>query len=126
MVTITQNLLKKTKKTRYSKQKRLPLQNCPQRSGRCEKVTVRSPKKPCSGKRAVTHVNLTSRSYVLCKISGDKQRYRHGLAKFSHVLVRGGRVLTIPECHYIVTFAVRRAKYGSLRIDDQKTRGRSL
>lgn len=104
MPTITQNLLSKTKKTRPRKAKRLALLNSPQRAGVCRKVTIRTPKKPCSGRRAVAFVDLSSGYYIMAKIPGDKNIFRNNLTKFSRVLVRGGRVLTVPECKYKLVF----------------------
>jgi ribosomal protein S12 len=51
--------------------------NCPQRGGICQKVTTISPKKPCSGNRAVAYVRFRRRYraqfYVICRIRGSKK-----------------------------------------------------
>ena len=106
---------KKKKKTRKT-----GLAKCPQRKGVCMVVTIKSPKKPSSGKRKVTRVRLTNEKKVNCHIPGMGG---HNLTKYSNVLIRGCRVRDIPaikyrcirgkfDLHYVYDRLTSRSKYG--------------
>src|ERR1700744_5516196 len=108
MTKITQNLLGKIKRVKRTIYKRQALKNCPQKQGKVVRVFTRSPKKPCSGKRRVAYIRLTSTNqHILCRVPYVGERH---LKPFSHdddVLVMVGRSLTIPECKYKVAFTKR-------------------
>lgn len=115
--------LKKVNKTRKT-----GLQKNPQKKGVCISVTVKSPKKPSSGKRKVSRVKLSNNKNVSCHIPGMGG---HTLSKFSNVLIRGCRVRDIPamqyRCirgkfalHYVYERLTSRSKYGRKKIDLNK------
>jgi small subunit ribosomal protein S12 len=108
-------VLSSIRKVRVVKYRRQALANCPHKSGYCVKVFIRTPKKPCSARRAVTFVRLSNNYYILCKIQGELSKHPfHKLTQFSKVLVRGGRSLDIPACKYRLAFT-NNVKFDSLR-----------
>lgn len=104
MATINQVSIKKKRILRKEKQKRLPLQNCPQKRGTCVRVTTLTPKKPCSARRAITRVKISNQVLVTCHIPGEG----HNLKRFSTVLVRGGRPNDLPAVKYRIIRAARK------------------
>jgi len=85
---------RKKKKKIYCRTKKLNA--CPQKQGFCTKITTTSPKKPNSGVRKIAKIKLSTKVFIRASIPGQG----HKLQKFSHVLVRGGRVRDIPGIHY--------------------------
>jgi hypothetical protein len=61
---------------------------------------------------------------VLCKIPGETHKTQNKLAKFSQVLVRGGRVLDLPGTKYKLVFT-KKSKCASLRPLDFRVSSRS-
>lgn len=96
MATYRQIALKKKRVHKKRKQKKIALNNCPQKKGTCTKVYTITPKKPCSARRAVCRVKLSNKKLVFCHIPG----IGHNLKKFSVVLVRGGRPNDLPAVKY--------------------------
>lgn len=72
------------------------LEMSPQKKGICERVFVRSPRKPGSGLRKVAYVRLSTGRRILAFIPGEG----HNLNVHSVVLVQGGRVPNIRGCYY--------------------------
>lgn len=144
MTTINQNLRQKIKKVKVTKLRRQALGNCPQRAGKCEKVFVKAPKKPSSGKRAVTYVRirvakirkgqkrvdinpkyfLRKGKYVLCKIPGEMSNLPSKLTRFASVLVGGGRTLGIPGTKFKLIFT-HKSKTSSLQPPINRVTSRS-
>ena len=91
-------ILRKSRPTRFYKNRLASLMACPQKKGTCLKVTLISPKKPNSAVRKITRVQLSNKKKITCYIPG----IGHNLQKFSSVLVRGGRVKDIPGMRYKV------------------------
>lgn len=87
------------KAPRKRKKKRFALQNCPQRLGRCVKIFIRTPRKPCSAKRKVAKVRLSTKRTVVCHIRGVAETDRHAKV-FSSVLVHGGHPNDLPGVNY--------------------------
>src|SRR4051794_36447779 len=94
----------------------------PQRKATCIKVYTTTPKKPNSAIRKVAKVFIhKSKKYTIAYIPG----FGHSLAKFSKVMLRGGRVPDLPGVKYHlirnledfstvekIKRARRRSKYG--------------
>jgi small subunit ribosomal protein S12 len=121
MPTINQ-LVRKGRKDKVSKNKAPALDSCPQRRGDCLQVYTRTPKKPNSALRKVAKVRLTNGQEVIAYIGGEG----HNLQEHSIVLVRGGRVKDLPGVRYHVVRgsldtlgvdkrAQSRSKYGTKR-----------
>jgi small subunit ribosomal protein S12 len=121
MPTINQ-LVRKGRQDKVSKNKAPALENCPQRRGVCLQVYTRTPKKPNSALRKVAKVRLTNGHEVIAYIGGEG----HNLQEHSIVLIRGGRVKDLPGVRYHVvrgsldTLGVEgraqsRSKYGTKR-----------
>jgi small subunit ribosomal protein S12 len=121
MPTINQ-LVRKGRQDKVSKNKSPALENCPQRRGVCLQVYTRTPKKPNSALRKVAKVRLTNGHEVIAYIGGEG----HNLQEHSIVLIRGGRVKDLPGVRYHVvrgsldTLGVEgraqsRSKYGTKR-----------
>ena len=96
MPTWIQLTRKKRKKWKH-KNKRIALQNCPQKKGMCVRVYEMTPKKPNSALRKVARVLLSNRRRVPAYLPGIGQ---NSLQKHSNVLVRGGRVKDLPGMKY--------------------------
>ena len=116
----TQQLIRKGRKSKVSKEKTPGLKGSPQRRGVCTRVYTVTPKKPNSALRKVCRVRLSTGSEVTAYIPGEG----HNLQEHSIVLVRGGRVKDLPGVRYhIVRGALdtagvegrlqRRSKYGA-------------
>ena len=118
----TQQLVRKGRKSKVSKEKTPGLKGSPQRRGVCTRVYTTTPKKPNSAMRKVARVRLTNGNEVNAYIPGEG----HNLQEHSIVLVRGGRVKDLPGVRYhIIRGALdtagvegrtqRRSKYGAKR-----------
>ena len=92
----TQQLVRKGRKSKVSKEKTPGLKGSPQRRGVCTRVYTVTPKKPNSALRKVARVRLTSGFEVTAYIPG----IGHNLQEHSVVLVRGGRVKDLPGVRY--------------------------
>lgn len=121
MPTINQ-LVKKGRQPKATKNKVPALKSCPQRRGVCTRVWTMTPKKPNSALRKVARVRLTNGIEVNAYIPGEG----HNLQEHSIVLVRGGRVKDLPSVRYHIVRGVldtvgvdnrrqARSKYGSKR-----------
>jgi small subunit ribosomal protein S12 len=89
-----QQLVRKGRQDKVSKNKTPALKQSPQRRGVCTRVYTTTPKKPNSALRKVARVRLTSQIEVTAYIPG----VGHNLQEHSIVLVRGGRVRDLPGC----------------------------
>ena len=115
MPTINQ-LVRKGRHDKVSKNKAPALDKCPQRRGVCLQVYTRTPKKPNSALRKVAKVRLTNGQEVIAYIGGEG----HNLQEHSIVLVRGGRVKDLPGVRYHVV----RGSLDTLGVDG-RAQGRS-
>ena len=95
MPTINQ-LVRKGRQDKVSKNKTPALKGSPQRRGVCTRVYTTTPKKPNSALRKVARVRLSSGVEVTAYIPG----VGHNLQEHSIVLVRGGRVKDLPGVRY--------------------------
>ena len=91
-----QQLVRKGRQDKVSKNKTPALKQSPQRRGVCTRVYTTTPKKPNSALRKVARVRLTSKIEVTAYIPG----VGHNLQEHSIVLVRGGRVRDLPGVRY--------------------------
>lgn len=121
MPTINQ-LVRGSRKKRFSKTKSPALKACPQASGTCTRVYTMTPKKPNSALRKVARVRLTNGIEVTTYIPG----VGHNLQEHSIVMIRGGRVKDLPGVRYHVVRGTldavgvegrrqSRSKYGAKR-----------
>ena len=94
----TQQLVRKGRKSKVSKEKTPRLKGSPQRRGVCTRVYTVTPKKPNSALRKVCRVRLSTGTEVTAYIPGEG----HNLQEHSIVLVRGGRVKDLPGVRYKV------------------------
>ena len=95
MPTINQ-LIRKPRKPKPTRNKVPALEGSPQRRGVCTRVYTTTPKKPNSALRKVAKVRLTNSREVISYIPGEG----HNLQEHSMVLVRGGRVKDLPGVRY--------------------------
>jgi len=93
-----QQLVRKGRTRKPSKNTTLALKGSPQRRGVCTRVYTTTPKKPNSALRKVCRVRLSSGTEVTAYIPGEG----HNLQEHSIVLVRGGRVKDLPGVRYKV------------------------
>ena len=93
-----QQLVRKGRQDKVSKNKTPALKGSPQRRGVCTRVYTTTPKKPNSALRKVARVRLSSGIEVTAYIPGEG----HNLQEHSVVLVRGGRVKDLPGVRYKV------------------------
>ena len=91
-----QQLVRKGRQDKVSKNKTPALKGSPQRRGVCTRVYTTTPKKPNSALRKVARVRLSSGVEVTAYIPGEG----HNLQEHSIVLVRGGRVKDLPGVRY--------------------------
>jgi small subunit ribosomal protein S12 len=91
-----QQLVRKGRQDKVTKNKTPALKGSPQRRGVCTRVYTTTPKKPNSALRKVARVRLTSGIEVTAYIPG----VGHNLQEHSIVLVRGGRVKDLPGVRY--------------------------
>ena len=92
----TQQLVRKGRKSKVSKEKTPGLKGAPQRRGVCTRVYTVTPKKPNSALRKVCRVRLSTGTEVTAYIPGEG----HNLQEHSIVLIRGGRVKDLPGVRY--------------------------
>ena len=97
-----QQLIRKPRKPRVSRQKSMHLQACPQKRGVCTRVYTTTPKKPNSAMRKVAKVRLTNGFEVISYIPGES----HNLQEHSVVLIGGGSVKDLPGVRYHVVRGV--------------------
>ncbi len=95
MPTLNQ-LVRKGRRQRVSKDKTPALAGSPQRRGVCVRVYTTTPKKPNSALRKVARVRLVNGFEVNSYIPG----IGHNLQEHSVVLIRGGRVKDLPGVRY--------------------------
>ena len=95
MPTINQ-LIRKKRGLKKTRDKVPALQESPQRRGVCTRVYTTTPKKPNSALRKVARVRLTNGFEVISYIPGEK----HNLQEHSVVMIRGGRVPDLPGVRY--------------------------
>ncbi len=93
-----QQLVRKGRTPKPTKNRTLALQGSPQRRGVCTRVYTTTPKKPNSALRKVCRVRLSSGVEITAYIPGEG----HNLQEHSIVLVRGGRVRDLPGVRYKV------------------------
>lgn len=121
MPTINQ-LVRKSRTARTSRNKVPALEACPQKRGVCTRVYTTTPKKPNSALRKVARIRLTNGFEVTGYIPGEG----HNLQEHSVVMIRGGRVKDLPGVRYHIirgtldTQGVKdrkknRSKYGAKR-----------
>ena len=91
-----QQLVRKGRKSKVSKEKTPGLKGSPQRRGVCTRVYTVTPKKPNSALRKVCRVRLSTGTEVTAYIPGEG----HNLQEHSVVLIRGGRVKDLPGVRY--------------------------
>ena len=96
MVTLNQLAKSSKRKSKYRRSKAPALMFNPYKKGRCQRISIRTPKKPNSAKRKIAKVKLTNGIQVIAYIPGEN----HTLQPASHVLVRGGRVKDLPGVKY--------------------------
>ena len=97
MPTVNQ-LVRKARQPKTSRNKVPALEECPQKRGVCTRVYTTTPKKPNSALRKVARVRLTNGFEVTSYIPGEG----HNLQEHSVVLIRGGRVKDLPGVRYHV------------------------
>ena len=95
MATVNQ-LVRKGRKTKFSKSNVPALDASPQKRGVCTRVYTTTPKKPNSALRKVARVRLTNGFEVTSYIGGEG----HNLQEHSVILIRGGRVKDLPGVRY--------------------------
>ncbi len=93
-----QQLVRKGRQDKVSKNKTPALKGSPQRRGVCTRVYTTTPKKPNSALRKVARVRISGGIEVTAYIPGEG----HNLQEHSVVLVRGGRVKDLPGVRYKV------------------------
>ena len=94
----TQQLVRKGRKSKVSKEKTPGLKGAPQRRGVCTRVYTVTPKKPNSALRKVCRVRLSTGTEVTAYIPGEG----HNLQEHSIVMIEGGRVKDLPGVRYHV------------------------
>mgnify|MGYP001165169147 CR=1 FL=1 len=123
MPTVNQ-LVRKGRKTPFTRTKVPAMESCPQKRGVCTRVYTTTPKKPNSALRKMARVRLTTGIEVTAYVPGEG----HTLQEHSIVLVRGGRVKDCPGVRYHIVRGVLdatgvadrkqgRSKYGARRPD---------
>src|SRR3954453_4513788 len=129
MPTVNQ-LIRKPRQDKPSRNKVPALKGCPQRRGVCTRVYTTTPKKPNSALRKVAKVRLTTGIEAVCYIPGEG----HNLQEHSVVLIRGGRVKDLPGVRYHILRGAldtqgvkdrrqRRSLYGAKRPNQGRGRG---
>ncbi len=120
-----QQLVRKGRQDKVSKNNTPALKGSPQRRGVCTRVYTTTPKKPNSALRKVARVRLSSGIEVTAYIPG----VGHNLQEHSIVLVRGGRVKDLPGVRYKVvrgaldTQGVKNRKQARSRYGAKKEKG---
>ena len=108
-----QQLVRKGRQDKVSKNKTPALKGSPQRRGVCTRVYTTTPKKPNSALRKVARVRLSSGRETTAYIPGEG----HNLQEHSIVLVRGGRVRDLPGVRYHIV----RGTLDCAGVEDRKT-----
>ena len=116
MPTINQ-LIRKPRKEKVSRNKVPALEACPQKRGVCTRVFTTTPKKPNSALRKVARIRLTNGFEVTGYIPGEG----HNLQEHSVVLIRGGRVKDLAGVRYHIV----RGRLDATGVDARR-QGRSL
>ena len=96
VVPTIQQLVRKGRHPKRTKNNTPALQGSPMRRGVCTRVYTTTPKKPNSALREVARVRLGGGVEVTAYIPGEG----HNLQEHSIVLVRGGRVKDLPGVRY--------------------------
>lgn len=91
-----QQIVRKPRKAEKEKSKSPALTGKPQRRGICEKLVIRTPKKPNSAQRRGARIKLFKGPTVTCHIPGEG----HNLQEHGIVLIRGGRTKDLPGVKY--------------------------
>ena len=107
-----QQLVRKGRQDKVSKNKTPALKQSPQRRGVCTRVYATTPKKPNSALRKVARVRLTNGIEVTAYIPG----VGHNLQEHSVVLIRGGRVKDLPGVRYHII----RGTLDSIGVQDRR------
>src|SRR6202012_1073883 len=121
MPTVNQ-LIRKPRQDKPSRNKVPALKGCPQRRGVCTRVYTTTPKKPTSALRQGAKVRRPTGIEAVCYTPGEG----HNLQEHSVVLSRGGRVKDLPGVRYHILRGVldtqglpkrrkRRSLYGAKR-----------
>jgi small subunit ribosomal protein S12 len=113
MPTLKQLCIKKARVKKVYKKKTPALQKSSHKKGVCNRVFVRTPKKPNSALRKLAKVRLSNKKKIEAYIPGEG----HNLQKYSVVLVRGGRVPDLPG----VKYQLIRGKYDFQGVKLRKT-----
>ena len=111
---------------KYRRNKVQYLKKCPQKKGTVFKLMLITPRKPNSAIRKVARLRLAYGKLIFAYIPGEG----HSLAKFSVVLIRGGRAQDLPGVYYklirgkfdfspIYTRIKQRSKQGLKKIQTQ-------
>ena len=95
MPTINQ-LVRIGRKPKLKKCKTPHLHHCPQRAGTCDKIRLRSPKKPNSAKRKIVHIYTNYNFNIIAYAPGED----NGVYPNAKVLFRGGRPKDLPGIRY--------------------------
>lgn len=125
-IMVTINQLCKQQKSRKKKRKlnKVPaLDSCPQKKGICNKLVLRTPKKPNSALRKIVKLRLSNSKMVYAYIPGEG----HNLQAYSTVIIRGGRVKDLPGIKYhlvrgkldfsgLASRKTSRSKYGTKKV----------
>src|SRR5690625_3787482 len=96
IVPTIQQLVRRGRNPKATKNSTPALQGSPMRRGVCTRVYTTTPKKPNSALRKVARVRLGGGVEVTAYIPGEG----HNLQEHSIVLVRGGRVKDLPGVRY--------------------------
>lgn len=121
MITL-QQISKKGRISKLKINRKVALQNNPQKRGICTRVYVVTPKKPNSAMRKVARIKLTNNHEVTAYIPGEG----HNLQEHSIVLIRGGRVKDLPGVKYKIirgaldTSGVKNRKQGRSKYGTRK------
>ena len=115
MPTVNQ-LIRKPRQDKPSRNKVPALKGCPQRRGVCTRVYTTTPKKPNAALRKIARVRLSNGREVTAYIPGEG----HNLQEHSVVLIRGGRVKDLPGVRYHII----RGTLDSIGVQDRR-QGRS-
>jgi small subunit ribosomal protein S12 len=112
MPTIIQ-FFKGSRLKKIHKKKTPALQGAPHKKGVCNKIFIRTPKKPNSALRKLAKIKLSNNKKVEAYIPGEG----HNLQRYSSILIRGGRVPDLPGVKYHII----RGKYDFQGVKLRKT-----
>lgn len=111
MSTLLQVAKKSSRLKKKSRNKRLALKSSPQRGGIVYRAYTLTPKKPCSARRAICRVDLTSNMATFAHIPG----IGHTLRRHSKILIHGHRVNDLPGVHYRVIRNTHHLQYNDAK-----------